>query len=144
MNAYMPRRRRPTAPSFFTQRFVAGLRTVPFSHRFAGDLLLAFLAGEAFLGDLAGDLDAAFLAGDLGGAAAFAERRRADGEHEGSAGFQLCTFWLPTLLETYMHPSFPFIVRPAHAWAGYGGLARSTYFFVVCASHMGLLAASQG
>jgi hypothetical protein len=43
----------------------------------------------------------------------------------------LCTFCWPTLLEMYMQPSLPRIVRPAQCCAGKGGLARSRYFLVV-------------
>lgn len=136
---HMPRSRRPMAPSFFTQRLVAGLSIMPFSQRFLGDEDVAcFLLGDALLGDarfllgdaLLGDArlalfllgDALLLLGDAGlflaGEAELAERRRAAGEHEASTGFQLWTVWLPTLREMYMQPSLPSISRPAHFSAG--------------------------
>jgi hypothetical protein len=36
----------------------------------------------------------------------------------------------------YLAPSFPVIVLPQHLFAGYGGLERLKYFFVVCMTHL--------
>jgi hypothetical protein len=35
----------------------------------------------------------------------------------------------------YLAPSLPVIVFPQHLFAGYGGLGRDKYFFVVCITH---------
>jgi hypothetical protein len=36
----------------------------------------------------------------------------------------------------YLAPSLPVIVFPQHLFAGYGGLGRDKYFFVVCMTHL--------
>jgi len=36
----------------------------------------------------------------------------------------------------YWAPSLPVIVFPQHLFAGYGGLERDKYFFVVCMTHL--------
>ena len=36
----------------------------------------------------------------------------------------------------YRAPSLPVIVFPQHLFAGYGGLERDKYFFVVCMTHL--------
>ena len=36
----------------------------------------------------------------------------------------------------YRAPSLPVIVFPQHLFAGYGGLGRDKYFFVVCMTHL--------
>jgi hypothetical protein len=45
--------------------------------------------------------------------------------------FQVHALWAPTRDDFYKDPSLPTLIELQHSFAGYGGLFRVWYFFVI-------------